>query len=479
MQQFFEGGKFNQLVYPTPTAPFVSYFAAWWAPGQWLVLFALHLLGLESLQIQQAVLISLCVFITLFGFYRLFHFLGYSIDVIWWSLLLILGNQAFYWHFFMYYGGDLLLIAVFPYYMYFLLSGRERKLVEQVFLLSFLCVFGLFAKSTFVLFLVAGGLLVLHRTFFRPDKGRKWTSLVVFSLVSLAFVLSYQFFFLCWGASPGSAVDIEGYQGVPNTWLGDFSFPLGAITGIFLRISFFFYKASILQGYASWLQIVPMLLFFLFTWTNFRRKPSIDRDMLLYFVMPFLFMFVGLFLLNRAVSYEMRHFALLSFLVTPMMVQWSRERLPLVFSKVLLPGLLILDLFLGVKSFLDFQSRSAIIGGIKVEGSDVSLMKNLSSWDKNHTEGLCVIEDYWFPCIIVRRNDKLVLRFKDQRPLLVSGIELPTPDILEGKSLQKYTSKELLLVVKSEKSQLFQLFPSHRFTKIEKAGAFFLYEGVP
>jgi hypothetical protein len=479
LQQFLEGGKFNQLSYPDATAPVVSYFVAWWSPGQWLVLYVLQQLGLESVQMQQAVLILLCAGISLFGFYRLFHLMGYTTGVIWWSLLLILCNQAFYWHFFMYYGGELLLLAVFPFYMNFLISGSERKPSIQVFLLVLLCALGLSAKSTFVLFLVAGGIFVLHRTFFRPSKGGKWTSLVVFSFVSFAFVLTYQLFFLSLGSTPSSAVDMEGYQGVPNTWLGDFSFPLGAVTGIFLRISFFFYKASILQGYACWLQVFPMVLFVLLVWTNYRKASAPDRDVLLYFVLPTLLMFVCLFLMNRAVSYEMRHFALLSFLLTPMLVQWGREQLPLVLNKVLLPCLLLLDVSLGVKSFLDFQPGSGIIQGIKVEACDVTLMKAIAKWDQNHKDGLFVIEDYWFPCLAVRRNDKLVLRLKGETAFVISGMELPIPDVLESKTVQKYNGKEVLLVVKSEKSQLFRLFPSHRFTKREQVGAFFLFTGVP
>lgn len=477
-QQVLEGGKFNQLVYPSPSAPYASYFVSWWAPGQWLVLYLLHLLGFESLQIQQAVLILLCTSISLFGFYRLFNLLGYTTEVVWSSLLLILGNQAFYWHFFMYYGGDLLLLAVFPYFIYFLLNGQEQKPLVQALQLFLLCSLGLLAKSTFVLFLVAGGLFVLHRTIFRPANGGKWISLVLFSVVSLSFILVYQLFFLANGSTPGSAVDLEGYQGVPNTWLGDISFPLGAVTGIFLRISFIFYKASFLQGIASWLQVVPMLLFVLLVWTNYRKPPARDRDVLLFFVVPVLLMFVGLFLLNRAVSYEMRHFVLLSFLLTPMLVQWGRERLPMVLTRVLLSSLLLFDVSLGVKSFLDFQAGSTFVQGIKVEANDAPLMRTLAAWDKANRGGLCVIEDYWFPCLAVRRNAKMVLTSKNDTYFLVSGMEIPNPDRIDPGIFRKYAQKKVLLVVKKEQTRLFDFFPGYDFSVREKKGGFFVFEGT-
>jgi len=144
-----------------------------------------------------------------------------------------------------------------------------------------------------------------------------------------------------------------------------------------------------------------------------------------------------------------------------------------------LPVLLLFDVSLGVKSFLDFQAGSTFVQGIKVEANDAPMMRTLAEWDKANRGGLCIIEDYWFPCLAIRRNGKMVLTSKNDTYFLVSGMEIPNPDRIDSNMLRKYADKKVLLVVKKEQTRIFALFPGYDFSVREKKGGFFVFEGTP
>jgi hypothetical protein len=450
MEQYSSGGSWNHLQYPSVDTPYYDYYVAWWSPGQWVLPYFLKFIfHISSVQLIQFLMISSCLIAAIYGYFLLFKRLGFSITINLLSLICITTNQLFYWHSLMYYGGDLFLLALSPYFLIVLLQQKFHQSLRSTLLIFLVMSLGLFFKNTYLFYMLSTGIFLL----FSSDKstisiGIKRYLLLGFGVLTLLAV--FYFVHVSKGQTPGTAIDHEGYNDVPNNWIGDLTYSLGSPVGIFSRISFVIQKGlSSIGGIGNILQIFPFLLtlFFLIDYQAEGRKGY--RHLMLYFCLPFLLIFVPLYLSDRSISYEMRHFAPIAFVFTPGLIEWLFQRLKSTLVYVIILLISLFDIGLYVQSFRTIERSHVMWKDLKVERKDATLLKAIDQWDSSTKNGLLILEDYWMPSIAARNNDKYVLTMRKGNLTLVSGMELSQPDVLNlaDKDLKKYTS--LLLITRN------------------------------
>lgn len=456
MYQFNNGGEWNTLAYPHPENDLVSYFVAWWSPAQWLVPFFISsLTGIVSIQLIQAILIISCLLISLYGFKKLFHILGFKEHVVYVSLLCIVTNQLFYWHTFMYYGGDLLLLTFFPYFVLILIRLREYRLSIKWFILLIICFVGVFLKNTFLVLI----LCAISFEFFRGmnisfSKRIRNTLPLIVSFTVVYFIVHY--FLLSKGSTPASSFDIQGYSGVKNSLLNDISFALGSPVGILTRFSFFIQKSA--QYFSQWetylnlLQFIPLLLTFIFLYDYKKFNDHLYSKLLIFFGIPFLCFFMIMYFQDRAISYEMRHFSAIAFLFIPGIIRWISSLKGKNIWYTLIVIFCLVDFGMFFKSTQTINKTHSFWNTFKLPNEDVEILNSIESWDQKTDNGLLLIEDYWQLNIGARKNHKIVFQQKENSTIIMSGIELNNPDKIDINKdfFKKYD--EVLLVLSRNNS---------------------------
>lgn len=483
MNQFSEGGKWNSLSYPSIKNPIYSYYVAWWSPAQWFFPFLLSsFFSIQSFQIIQFIFISSCLSISLIGYYKLFKKLGISTNIALLSLLCIATNQLFYWHTILYYGGDLFLVAFLPFYLIFMLNWKEKFTLKYVVLFIILGIFGVFLKNTFLFILLCSCSFFFFSSgkvsFFQRIKD----TILPFSVFVFVYFITKSFH-LSLGETPGSATDFEGYSGVTNNLIGDVTFSIGSPVGIFTRFSFFIQKTNaFLQNNllkSNVLQIIPFLLTILLLVQFKKENYKTYFSLLFYFCIPFLSLFIILYLQNKAVSYEMRHFAPVSFLFFPailLVVTKSRFK-KIIFAAII--SICLLDMGLYFLSLKKLEETHAFWNTLKLPKEDVEIMVDLQKWDDSTKNGLVVFEDYWQLSVSIRKNDKLILKKKKNNLFVVSGMELDFPSIYHcSPSIVKNYSSVILVSSNSKPNGILTSEWFRSFQLVQKTTNFSLYRSV-
>ncbi len=315
MEQFFDGGCFNTLNYQLSSEE-VSYFVAWWTPGQYILPYALHGLGL-SLQAAESILISVFLLISIVGYLRLFRFFNFSPTISLLSILLILTNHLFFWNSLMYFGGSLFEMALLPWFILFLLKIERFSWKTSLAYLVFALIL-FFLKATFLIHAGIGlGVLLLgYKTM-----QKKELLMIVLTGISIASICYFSF--LQFGETPSSAIDAGNYNSVSNNFINDIFTPFASITGIPFIIGIWFQK---LGAYYDWIAYLGYLIFpalALITLWLFREmaRRSRNQKKLVVITLTFLVLFVLFYLTNKAISYDFRHFAPLAFIFIPFLLQ--------------------------------------------------------------------------------------------------------------------------------------------------------------
>jgi len=421
MNQFEAGGELNVLSYPIVNGEF-SFFLSWWAPGQWMLPYFIQKLGIENIQYIQAILILLCTSAGLFGFYKLFKFASFSDQIVWGSLIAIVTNQLFYWHFFLYYGGDLLVFSFLPYFVLFVFKLARKVSVKNIIFFVLLALIGCFLKNSWIIVTFAA-LVFVGANYFKLIFS-KTTLLLGFSGVIVYGVV--YFLFLQHGETPGNSIRTGQYMGLTHDLFGDMFYAFGSPFGVFTRISPIIQKAGIyFSTNLNFLGIIPFLgslyLFFIL----FKKWSNSYYKFLFYFGGIFLLIMTMLYFLDRAVSYEMRHFAPIAFLFLPVIFQWIVESK---FVKVLTSIVVlicVLDLALFFAQIQRVESAHAFVGDYKMLTNEVELINLVKEWDENTGNGILISEEVWFPIHFVKRNAKISLNStSDDKWVVNSGMEL-------------------------------------------------------
>lgn len=473
--QYNELGLWNNLSYPADLSNDFHYFVSWWSPGQWLLPYLfIKITGIASFQTIQTIIIIPCLLLCVFGYTLLFKKLGFSSLTRWIAMLCIVSNQLFYWQTLMYYGGDLLLLALFPFFI-LLIIEEKKKTIWWYFSFSTVLILGLLAKNTFVILIICALIFMLSR------KGIKQTKLkfhIIVSAISTMLIVLFYFLHLKWGETPGNAIDTEGYNGIPNDWFGDFFYSIGSPFGIFSRFTFIIQKIAGNISFINAFQIIPALISILFIVQLVKKPVSTYQQLILKFATPFLLVFCLMFLLNQAVSYEMRHFAPIVFLFFPGIIDWM---IGFKWKKIMLFSIYlfcITDLMWFGYSLNKLESETTFWHSLKVSKSDAENLETIAKWDNENIHSLVLIEDYWALNIAVRKNKKLVLQ-KDSLGWKVStGMELDHHDYCNLNQTAPFKGYNKILIVSSRKTnnQLQNAFVAMKPELILSTEAFNFYE---
>ena len=190
MHQFNNEGAWNVLNYPSVTNPESSSYISWWAPGQWMIPWFLMSFGIQSFQTVQFLLIGISLMISLYGYYRLFKALKFSVIVNALSILCIVTNYTFYWQTLMYHGGELFLTALLPYFVLILIKISSFSILKRITVFAGIALLGLFLKNTFFILLICAGIFILFHQNQESLKNRlrfAWPLALTFLLIAIPF----------------------------------------------------------------------------------------------------------------------------------------------------------------------------------------------------------------------------------------------------------------------------------------------------
>lgn len=460
LHQRKQGADWNTLNYPDTRGAY-SFFVAWWSPGQWgIPAFLIEIFGKHLQEIQLFLVVS-CTLTGLYFYYKLFVKLKFSITISLASLLLIVTNQLFYWHYFMYYGGDLFVFAFLPIYILFLLKLSNSFSFKNLFLFVLLSFLGLFLKNTFVIFVIVGCvMLFFYKKLYSKINREKFIRLAIAALLIL---IPYFILYLSKGATPGTTI-VEGtYKQIPNTIWGDLLYSWGSAIGILTRISpvtqkmiVFFENSGVFLLASQLILLIPSFFLFRFIFIKYRGGDSEKMySIAFFFALPVLLVFNYLYLFNKAVSYDMRHFAPIAFLFAPALIEWIKSIKK--WNKILFTAIICICLLdLGLFGFNAYQlhQKRAFYGELLLNKNETKILNFVNTWDKKHSNSLILSENYWLPLFAVKNNDKLSIRLKNKQWTVVSGMELDEAPVIsvERLNLPQYDS---ILLLSNKKENYF------------------------
>src|SRR5690606_38729032 len=130
------------------------------------------------------------------------------------------------------------------------------------------------------------------------------------------------YFFLQHGEAPGSTSRTGEYAGITHDWMGDALTAFSSPVGVFTRLSPFIQKiGTYLELNLNILLALPCVLS-LCLLAYMKRNVKTSYSILVFVFAVSLFSVITiLYFMNRAISYEMRHFSYVAFLFTPIILQ--------------------------------------------------------------------------------------------------------------------------------------------------------------
>lgn len=477
------GGQWNTLAFPSVYGPF-SFFVAWWSPAQWVFLAFLSEFITTNVQVTQLILVGVCIPLGLYGYYILSLKLNFSKRTALLSLLLIVSNQLFYWNFILFYGGDLFVFAFLPYYLLLLIYLVEKQVVKHTIIFLIASVFFCFLKNTAVVFVAAS----MPFLFVSLPKSNARNKIHVASILLLITgILALLFFsFFRQGETPGQSNEWIGYNGIENTYLSDICYSLAAPLGVLTHLGSAVQKSSpyLNNVYESVTvaQLCLLLLsfvFFMFIYKKLRHSHTWVFLLTYTFILPVLLVFLYFYWFNRAVSYDSRHFAALSFVLAPAFITFISELKR--FKKValsLLIGISVIDLAQFFVERQQFAQTQQLVQGVYVKNEEARLLRTISTWANSHPNGLIVINDKWIGVLGCQSNDKIVLRSSQKNKwIVVSGMELDNPPMVGLNQVLDTTHYSAILVVDNDKEpRIVSHLQRLSWQKIAKTSNFSYYE---
>ncbi|WP_183578571.1 hypothetical protein HDF18_22300 [Mucilaginibacter sp. X5P1] len=317
------GSKFNMLVSPNQDniSKNNSDFLTWWSPGQYLIPYWFKLLfGLNTGR-ASALLIILFQLSGLAGFYCFFKKIGFTSLVSAISLVLIICQQAFIIPYIFYSGGEILVFGFEGWFLYGCIAIEKPGIKLLLFVLlsgwiGFLC------KSSFMWVYVAGLMCLWLRlsaikgrlNIQRLIKNGIW--LAIPAAISLAAIYV---FFLSKGANPAS-----NSTGFTASWQA-IGFPLGSpllsgfsVDDLLHGLIFHQPGNTLTPAYVLPILFLTVLVSLILILAIVRYVPKNNYRLfiLIFYAISVLFFSVA-FLRQLNISYESRHFRILSLMLAP------------------------------------------------------------------------------------------------------------------------------------------------------------------
>jgi hypothetical protein len=310
---------FNNYAHPNPLnlQHDENEFVTWWSPGQFVLPMIIQQLFSVKLNIAIKILVGICMLISGLGIYKLFKkLIDDNADASVATLVIFLFTLLqpfFFGNLFEYDGGGILMITYCPWFIYWVLKLDKISINSLILLLvgSFL---GFFLKAAFTS-IFAGALLYLflahsvmpYSSFKNIDIKKALKTGLLLGLIFVIYIITTKLLFLNYNRNiADSSIGIR----------------LQARVIIYPIIAPFlgFFSSHSVSKTAHWLAgcalVIPIYYFILKSSTlNLRYKYVLVS----FFGVGTAF-YTLLYFLSLDVSYEYRHFILLSILITPAVV---------------------------------------------------------------------------------------------------------------------------------------------------------------
>jgi hypothetical protein len=421
MEQFLDGELFNTLNYNLESGK-TSDFVAWWTPGQYILPYAIKLVG-APLWLSQGIWMVIFTGISLLGYYRLFLHFGFSKNRSLLSVLIIQTNQLFFWNTILYYGGSLFEMGLLPWFVLFLLNIKSPLDWKKAAYYVLIALGLFFLKATFLMHAGIGLAVLLFSE-------KKWFSKeVVWIILTGLLIASICYFgFLRFGETPSSAQDLGDYNQIPNTFWMDLSTPFVSLFGISSNIGIIIHKLF------PWMEVAKILAFVFFPilavlgilLLRNTFQQTVDTRKMTVYTLLFFFCFIYFYLSNRAISYDFRHFGPLAFCFVPFVLalvqKWVKK------DWIFTSGmniLLIFNVILFGLERVEFSFSRQEFDGLYHSNQDARAFRNVIKVSKTSpADATYLIKDSWELMYHLRGKNRIPIMLKEDKWVLKSGLEV-------------------------------------------------------
>jgi hypothetical protein len=383
------GGKFNMMVTPDQDdfSKNTSEFLTWWSPGQYLTPYAFKLLFGVTTGQASALTVLLCQLLGLSGFYYFFKKVGFTSFIAALSLLFITCQQFFVVPYVFYNGGEILSFAFTGWFLYGCVSFTKPSWQLMIFVLL-AGLTGFFCKSSAIWVYAAGLLFIWIRLSSLQKRLTNWVKNGIWiAIPAIIAIGAIYIFFLSKGQNPVSAS-----AGLKLT-LKTFAFPLASpllsgfsIDDICHGLIYHTGKAIFNDWQAILILILLAILSLWLVRSILKKVPDQNYRLLvtIFYTASFIF-FSYVYLMQKAISYEGRHFRVIGLLVIPGAIY--------LFSQVKKPyrhllcivwaGIAFTSIFYLVKGYLYNKNKSAHgISGIAQQTIDQTALNKVMAIDQ-------------------------------------------------------------------------------------------------
>ncbi len=384
------GGKFNLMVTPDQAdfSKNTSEFLTWWSPGQYLVPYAFKFLFRVNSGQASVLTVLLCQLLGLSGFYYFFKKVGFTSLVAALSVVFIACQQFFVVPYVFYNGGEILSFAFTGWFLYGCVVFKKLSWQLMLFIL-FSGLIGFFCKSSTMWVYAAGLLFIWVRLSSQSKTLADWVKNGILTAIpAITAIGAIYIFFLSKGQNPASAS-----AGLKLT-LKTFAFPLASpllsgfsIDDICHGLIYHTGKAILNDWQAIGLLMLLAILSLLLVGSILRKVANQNYRLLviIFYTVSFLF-FSYVYLMQKTISYEARHFRVIGLLVIPGAIYlFSQVKAPyrhllcLVWAAIAFTSILYL-----AKGYLYNKNNSAYgISGIAQQNIDQTALDKVMSIDRN------------------------------------------------------------------------------------------------
>ncbi|MGF7077777.1 hypothetical protein ABIB50_000109 [Mucilaginibacter sp. UYCu711] len=318
-------------------------FVSWWSPGQ----FALPMLIEKCLNVRLSIalkiLIVICLLFSGFGIYKLYSKLikkkdriakdGYPTSITALCLLLFTLFQPFFWdNLFVYDGGGILMLAYCPWFIYWVIK-RDRLNFSNLALLVLLSAIGFFLKASFtnifcgaLLYLFLSTSVLPFISFKNLDFKKIFINGSCLGIALVIYLVASKFLFL------------NHNRNISDSSLG-IRIQLRILAYPVVAPFLGFFSLHTLNKTIHWLIGMVVVLPVYYLIIKSRNITPLYKTVLLCFAGVSICFYTLIYFMNVDVSYEYRHFMIITVLLTPTLfiIFWRGQ-----LAKTLLWGLVIM-----------------------------------------------------------------------------------------------------------------------------------------
>lgn len=388
MRSMEMGGKFNMMVTPDQAdfSKNTSEFLTWWSPGQYLVPYAFKLLFRVNTGQASALTVLLCHLLGLSGFYYFFKKVGFTSFITALSILLIACQRIFVVPYVFYSGGEILSFAFTGWFLYGCVA-LEKQSWQMLLFILFSGLIGFFGKSSTMWIYAAGVLFIwlrlsLNKVLADWIKNGVWIALPAIMAIAIIYLT-----FLSKGRNP--AIVTAGLKLSLKAFVFPLASPLLSATSIDdISHGLIYHTGEVIfnDWQAMAILILSAVLSLWLVRAILKKVPDQSYRLLviIFYAASFIF-FSYMYLLQKAISYEARHFRVLGLVMIPGAIYlFSQLTTPYrALLCILWAGITFSSTFYLVKGYLYNKKQSAYgISGFAQQNIDQTALDKVMAIDR-------------------------------------------------------------------------------------------------